>query len=54
MQQAVQTDATWNVQQCWEFLAKNVASVYTGLKTQTERDLSRNLSKFKRRKLPPK
>ena len=53
MQQAVQTDATWNVQQCWEFLAKNVASVYTGLKTQTERALSRNLSKFKRWKLPP-
>ena len=42
MQQAVQTDVTWNVQQCWEFLANNVASVYAGLKTQTERALSRN------------
>ena len=53
MQQAVQTDATCNIQQCWEFLANNVATVYTGLKTQTERALSRNLSKFKQWKLPP-
>ena len=33
MQQGVQTDATCNIQQCWELLANNVASVCTGLKT---------------------
>ena len=27
MQQGVQTDATWNIQQCWELLANNVVSV---------------------------
>ena len=27
MQQGVQTDATCNIQQCWELLASNVASV---------------------------
>ena len=27
MQQGVQTDATWNIQQCWELLVNNVASV---------------------------
>ena len=32
MQQGVQTDATCNIQQCWELLAKNVASVCTLLK----------------------
>ena len=32
MQQGVQTDATCNMQQRWELLANNVASVYTGLK----------------------
>ena len=31
-QQSVQTDATCNIQQCWELLAINVASVCTGLK----------------------
>ena len=31
MQQGVQTDATCNIQQCWELLANNVASVCTGL-----------------------
>ena len=31
MQQGVQTDATRNIQQCWELLANNVASVCTGL-----------------------
>ena len=30
-QQGVQTDATFNIQQCWELLANNVASVCTGL-----------------------
>ena len=30
MQQGVQTDATCNIQQCWELLANNVASVCTG------------------------
>ena len=34
MQQGVQTDATYNIQQCcWELLANNVASVCTGLNT---------------------
>ena len=32
MQQGVQTDATCNIQQCWELLACNVASVFKGLK----------------------
>ena len=32
MQQGVQTDATYNNQQCWKLLANTVASVYTGLK----------------------
>ena len=31
MQQGVQTDATCNIQQCWELLANNIASVCTGL-----------------------
>ena len=31
MQQGVQTDATCNIQQCWELLANNVASVCMGL-----------------------
>ena len=30
MQQGVQTDATWNIQQCWELEANNVAFVCTG------------------------
>ena len=33
MQQGVQTDATCNIQQCWELLANHDASVCTGLKT---------------------
>ena len=33
MQQGVQTDATCNIQQCWELLANDNASVCTGLKT---------------------
>ena len=33
IQQGVQTDATFNIQQCWELLANNVASVCTGLKS---------------------
>ena len=32
MQQGVQTDARCNIQQCWELLANNGASVCTGLK----------------------
>ena len=32
MQQGVQTDAMYTIQQCWELLANNVASVCTGLK----------------------
>ena len=31
MQQGVQTDATRNIQQCWELLANNVASVCKGI-----------------------
>ena len=31
MQQGVQTDATCNIQQCWELLVNIVASVFTGL-----------------------
>ena len=34
MEQGVQTDATCNMQQCWELLANNVASVCTGLYRQ--------------------
>ena len=34
MQQDVQTDATCNIQQCWEFLVNNVASVCTQPKSQ--------------------
>ena len=37
MQQGVQTDATCNIQQCWQLLENNVASVYTGLKIATKR-----------------
>ena len=33
MQKGVQTDSTCNIQQCWVFLANNVASVCTGLKS---------------------
>ena len=33
IQQGVQTDSTCNIQQCWQLLANNVASVCTGLKT---------------------
>ena len=33
MQQGVETDATCNIQQCWELLANDDASVCTGLKT---------------------
>ena len=33
IQQGVQTDSTCNIQQYWELLANNVASVCTGLKT---------------------
>ena len=31
IQQGVQTDVTCSIQQCWELLANNVASVCTGL-----------------------
>ena len=36
MQQGVQTDATWNIQQSWELLANDFASVRTGLNTYSE------------------
>ena len=29
MQQGVQTDATCNIQQCWELLVNNIATVCT-------------------------
>ena len=32
MEHGVQTDATCNIQQCWELLANNVASVCEGVK----------------------
>ena len=35
MKQGVQTGATCNIQQCWELLANNVASVCKGLYTVT-------------------
>ena len=35
MQQGVQTDATCNIQQCWELLAKNAALDCTGLYSKT-------------------
>ena len=31
-QKGVQKDATCNIQQCWELLAENVASVFIGIK----------------------
>ena len=43
MQQGVQTDATCNIQQCWELLANNVASVCTGLYRE---DLPKRLLKI--------
>ena len=36
MQQGVQTDATRNIQQCWELLVNNVASVCTQPKSPEE------------------
>ena len=36
MQQGVQTDATCNIQQSWELLANDVASVCTVLNTYSE------------------
>ena len=38
IQQGVQTDTTRNIQQCWELLANNVASVCTGLNIYARRD----------------
>ena len=49
MQQGVQTDATCNIQQCWELLANNVASVCTGLKAQTRKRLPIRGKKQKKR-----
>ena len=37
MQQGVQTDATRDIQQCWELLVNNVVSVCTQRKTPEER-----------------
>ena len=44
IQQGVQTDATCDIQQCWELLASNVASVCTGLKSLTGFKFMRNNS----------
>ena len=38
MQQGVQMDVTCNIEQCWELLANNVASVCTRLKGDVARD----------------
>ena len=38
IQQGVQTDTTCNIQQCWELLADNVASVCTVLNIYARRD----------------
>ena len=35
MQQVVQTDAAYNIQQCWELLVNNVAFVCTGFKPRS-------------------
>ena len=35
MQQGVETDATCNIQQCWELLANNAALDCTGLYSKT-------------------
>ena len=40
MKQGVQTDATCNIQQCWELLANNVASVSTGPKTEGSKEFN--------------
>lgn len=32
MQQSVEKDAAFNIQQCWELLANDIASICTGLK----------------------
>ena len=34
MQQSVQMDTTYNIQQCWDLLANAVASSCKGLKTK--------------------
>ena len=34
MQQSVQMDTTYNIQQCWDLLANAVASFCKGLKTK--------------------
>ena len=47
MQQGVQTDATCNIQQCWELLANNVASVCTGLKTKIDPNLNISVDFYK-------
>ena len=40
MQQGVQTDATCNIQQCWELLANNVLSVCTRFDAQRQSSTS--------------
>ena len=37
MQQGAQTDAIYNIQQCWELLTNKVAPVFTGLKPLFQR-----------------
>ena len=53
MQKGVQTDATCNIQHCWELLPNNVASVCAGLdnsdasKSVTENIISRSANLFR-------
>ena len=37
MQQGAQTDAIYNIQQCWELLTNKVAPIFTGLKPLFQR-----------------
>ena len=47
MQQGVQTDPKCNIQQCWELLANNVASVCAGLKTKIDPNLNISVDFYK-------
>ena len=42
MQQGVQTDATCNIQQCWELLSNKVAPIGTGFSNNRIRGRSRD------------
>ena len=53
LQQCVQTDATCNFQQCWELLASNVASVWTGFTCRRHNKLTLEFSVFRPLQLFP-